>query len=1168
MISQFFLRISKISTIYSLNTNLKMRCSFIKLVIFFFFCNTVGAQNILSKSDFLNPSTSSKVHNWWHWMGGNITKDGITKDLEAMKAHGIVQATIFNIGEIYDKKVDVPKVKFNSPEWIQMYQWALQEANRLGITIGIQTIDGFATVGGGWITPEMSMKEYVWTKASIDGGKLLNIKLAEPSKRENYYQDEAVIAFPMQENKNSFKNANPKIEVNKVPTGTVLFDGNPKSEINFKKKDVVEITFNTDFTTNKLVLHPHLMFSWDLAIVDNGRVKLFFELSASNDGKQFTKVADLESVGINKPIAITFPTTKAKYFRLELVKTSFTYFDTLPIAEFELLKDDENPLFQAPVTSFFEKTSSVYDLNENALDSNSKNNINPILENSVVDITRYMAADGTLKWNAPKGRWQIIRFGYTSTGVKVDPASKDGEGLEADKLDTRAIDLHINSYAKKLIDAAGKYKGNTLKFILMDSWEAQFQTWTKSFAQEFKNRRGYDIRPWIPVLCGETVGSTKLSESFLFDFRKTIADLLDQNFYKHFSDLCHENQMEFHGESIYGGWGAYPPMDALKSNEYIDMPMTEFWAGENNDKLTEYKPANKPSYCMPTYSALAFNKQIIGSEAYTGFAHYSEAPGDLKPFGDAAFCAGVNQIILHSYIHQPFDKKPGMTLGKFGGHYNRNNPVWEYNYDWLKYQSRVQYILQKGQPVVDVLFYVGDELPWFYTKSFVKDLPYGITPNACNNDMLSKRINVVDGKLTLDGKQSFSLLMLHNTSKMEFSTLQRIAELVKAGAVVYGPKPLEMLSLTEAKNDSIAFKQLVDAVWGTTTANNYGKGKMISGEPLDKVIRELNVTPDLTTNTQNPKEMMFIHKKLDDKDIYFVFNQQNRELNREILFRVNGKTPEIWNAENGEVTKPAIFSIERNQTRIPATFKPYESKIFVFTNEAPTRYIQKVAFEGKQIFPLQQLNDTIISVPQAELKKGKFELKSVFTGEFDLNTNDTKLIKTKLVQPKVLDILKPKIKIEFFPISDEIIPSVEMTSLKSLTEFENPAIKYFAGKAKYTITFNVPKNYSNSEDSIVLNLGKMDATAEVVLNGKLLTYAWQSDTRIPVMNLLKGENKLVVTVATVCRNRFIGDLNQFGTVKSLWTTSPIDQILNKTMPLKPSGLMGPIQLVEYKIEYK
>jgi hypothetical protein len=1141
-----------------------MKSSFITLVLLFLFCNATIAQNILNTSDFQNPKTATKVHVWWHWMGGNITKDGITKDLEAMKSHGVVQATIFNIGEIYDKKVDVPKVKFNSPEWIEMYQWALKEANRLGVTIGIQTIDGFATVGGSWITPEMSMKQYVWTKTAVDGGKEVNITLAEPNKLEDFYRDEVVLAYPMQENTNSFKEANPKIEVNKIPTGAVLFDGNPKSEINFNKKTIVDVSFAKDFTTNKLVLLPHLAFCWDYVIVDNGKIVLRFALSSSIDGKTFSKVAEVESIGSNKTITVSFPTTSAKYFRLELIKSSMTYFDTLPIAELALLKDNEEALFQSGVSSFFEKTASVYDLNENALDANTTINLNPVPENSVVDITTKMAADGTLKWNAPQGRWQIIRFGYTSTGVKVDPASKGGEGLEADKLDTNAIDLHINSYAKKLIEAAGQYKGNTLKFILMDSWEAQFQTWTKSFAQEFKSRRGYDIRSWIPVLCGETVGSTKLSEAFLFDFRKTIAEMLDQNFYKHFSDLCHENQMEFHGESIYGGWGAYPPSDALKTNEYIDLPMTEFWAADNSNKLLEYKPANKPNYCMPTYSALAFNKQIIGSEAYTGFAHYSEAPGDLKPFGDAAFCAGVNQIIMHSYIHQPFDNKPGMTLGKFGGHYNRNNPVWEFNYDWLQYQSRVQYILQKGQPVVDVLFYVGDELPWFYTKSFVKDLPYGITPNACNNDMLNKRINVVDGKLTLDGKQSFSLLLLHNTKKMEFSTLKRIAALVNAGAVVYGPKPQAMLSLTDIKSEANAFNQLVDAVWGNSTQNNYGKGKMISGEPLDKVISQLNVTPDLTTNTQNPKEIMFIHKKLADKDIYFVFNQQNKELSREILFRVTGKSPEIWNAENGEVTQPAIFSFEKNQTRIPVTFKPYESKIFVFNNVAPIHYVQKVAIEGKQLFPLQQLNDTIISVPQAELIKGKFNFISNATGKYTFTTNDTKQFNTMLTEPKVLKLLIPKTKIEFFSASNEIIEPVEVNELKSLTEFENPSIKYFAGKAKYTINFNVPKNFVSANDSIVLNLGMIDATAEVILNGKFLTYAWKSSTCVAVKDLLKGENTLIVNVATVCRNRFIGDLNQYGSVKSLWTTSPIEQILNKNMPLKPSGLMGPIQLIGYK----
>lgn len=1146
-----------------------MKSTLSKFFLLFFFAGTLTAQTTLNQTDFQTPTTKTKVHAWWHWMGGSITKDGITKDLEAMKSHGIVQTSIFNIAAIYDKKVDVPRVKFNSPEWIEMYQWALKEAHRLGITVGVETIDGFATLGGPWITPEMSMKQYVWSKTSVEGGKAVNVKLQEPLKLENYYRDEVVVAFPMKENTNSFVEARPKIEVNKVATANTLFDANPKTEIDLKKKQVIDLSFDKDFTANKLVLFPHLSFCWDFVLVDNGKITLQFDLSTSNDGKQFTKVADLTSVGSNKAITVNFPTTKAKYFRLELKKASFVYFDTLPIAELELLKDDEQPLFQSPLSSFFEKTASVYDLKENVLDFNVKKAVSPISENSVIDISSFMAPDGTLKWNAPKGRWQIIRFGYTSTGVKLDPSTKGEEGLECDKLDTAAVNLHMDSYAKKLVDAAGIYKGNTLKFFLMDSWEAQFQTWSKNFGKEFKNRRGYSILPWIPVLCGETVGSIALSEAFLFDFRKTIADQLDQYFYKHFSDVSHRNGMEYHGESIYGGWGAYPPSDALKTNEYIDLPMTEFWANDNKDRMAEYNPANKPASCMPTYSALAFGKQIIGSESYTGMAHYSEAPGDLKPFGDAAFCAGVNQIILHSFVHQPLDIKPGMTLGKFGGHYNRNNPVWEFNQDWLQYQARVQYILQKGEPVVDVLFYIGDELPLFYTKSFVNDLPYGTVPNACNNDMLTKRIKVIDGKLSLGGNQRFSLLMLHNSTKMEFSTLKRVAELVKEGAVVYGPKPLEMLSVNDIKNDSVAFKQLVDAVWGNSTENSYGKGKMFSVKPLATVIKQLNMTPDLTTNTQNSKDIMFIHKKIGDSDVYFVFNQQNREINREILFRVSGKSPEIWNAVNGSVTKPAIYAFEKNQTRIPATFKPFESKIYIFKNETPAHFIQQVALDGKQIFPLQQANDTTISVPEAVFKNGKFGLLSNLSGKYTFTTNDTKLIPAALVQPKVLELSTPKAKIAFFSASNEVIPSVEVAGLKSLTEFENPAIKYFAGKATYTINFTVPKDYVlQSMDSIVLNLGKMDATAEVILNGKLLTYAWQSNTCVPVTGLLKAENTLVVSVATVCRNRFIGDLSQFGSVKSLWTSSPIQEILNKDMPLKPSGLIGPLKLVGFKTIFK
>jgi len=342
---------------------------------------------------------------------------------------------------------------------------------------------------------------------------------------------------------------------------------------------------------------------------------------------------------------------------------------------------------------------------------------------------------------------------------------------------------------------------------------------------------------------------------------------------------------------------------------------------------------------------------------------------------------------------------------------------------------------------------------------------------------------------------------------------------------------------------------------------------MISGKPLAEVIKQSNVIPDLNTNTGNPKELMYIHKKLDNMDIYFVFNQQNRALNRELIFRVTGKTPEIWNAENGDVIKPAIYFIEKNQTRIPVSFKPYESKIFVFKNEAPDNFIQQVSLAGKQIFPQQNLADTTFQIPLAVLNQDKFSFTSEFTGDYTFTTNKDKVMKAKLLQPEMVEISNSKIRIEFYPISDEVIQPVEVTSLKSLTEFKNPAIKYFAGKAKYTINFSAP-DFASASDSILLDLGNLSATSEVILNGKLLANPWQSNTRLVVSGLIKAENKLEITVANVCRNRFIGDLIQYGSIKSLWTTSPIETILNKDMPLKPSGLMGPLKLVGYKSTVK
>lgn len=1122
-------------------------------VMVWFGPNFAFSQNSLNNDEFKTPPNSVKVHTWWHWINGNITKDGITKDLESMKQQGISQATILNVGSWIPMEIVSPPVKFYTGEWYEMFKWALQEANRLSITIGVHNCDGWSTSGGPWITPEKSMKQYVWSKSTVEGDQEISVQLAQPPTVQNFYRDVAVVAYPINESLNSYQKAEPQVTLNKSNVNIILNDGNPLSELKIKTGDAISIVFTSEFTADKLVVFPRMVFDWS----DMSRISAQFILSSSADGVNYNKIRDLEFLGVNNSVAITFRETKSKYFKLECVKSIDNYI----ISEFELLKGTEEPGWSPKISGFIEKIGSVKSTSESKFDLTNGNKLKGIPEKTVIDLTTSVSPDGILKWKAPKGTWRIIRFGYTTTGKTNGPATPEGTGLEVDKMDSEALDFHFNSFAGKLTEAAGNYTGNTFKFLLIDSWECFYQNWTQNFPKEFSARRGYEITPWIPVLCGEVVENTQLSEAFLHDFSKTISDLIDAKYYKHFGELCHKNKLEMHAEIIYGNNGDYPALDILRSNNYPDLPMTEFWAQPNKNQFPEYQPADRPTAGFPTYAALACNKQIIGSEAYTGYAHYSESPVDLKPFGDAAYCSGINQMILHSYVLQAGENKPGATLMQFAAHFNRNNPWWEFAGGWMEYQARVQYVLQRGEPVVDVIFYAGDKLPQYLSKSIVNDLPYGIQANACNFDML-QQAKVVDGKISFGGRQSFTILTLPKSTTMNLATLKRIAELVNAGAVVFGPKPLEMLSLPDIKKSTVEFGKLAAELWGISEENKYGKGKVISGKPIGQVLKELHVVPDFTANSNDPKELMFIHKKMDDIDVWFVFNQQNKPLNRELLFRVTGKTPEIWNPGNGISTQLAVYSIEKNQTRIPYSFKPLESAIFVFRNGSNTNSINKVTLGGNQIFPQVKFADNVV-VPQAVFVNGKLNFDTEMKGEYTFSTTDGKIIKAALIQPQIVELSDLKARMEFFPISDENIGPLEITALKSLTEFDNPAIKYFAGKVKYTIQFDAPNGFTASNNSVLMNLGNMDATAEVRLNSNLLGYVWLPNTEINVSGLLKAENTLEVTVANVCRNRFIGDLIQYGKVKSLFTTSPITTILNRNMPLKPSGFMGPLKLIKY-----
>ncbi len=1058
---------------------------------------------------FQNPPQSSKVHTWWHWMQGSISKDGITKDLESMKAQGIVEATILNIGLIDNKKYFVPQIKFRTEEWYNMFKWALTEAKRLGITIGAHNCDGWSSSGGPWITPEKSMKMFTWANTNIKGGKTVSIQLERPFSKDNFYKDVAVVAFPSSTEINSFQKAKPTILLNDSTNASLLADGNPISSVKLDRGNVITFQFATEFEATKICLLPRKEFTWS----SPKDFEMSYELSSSSNGKDFQQLLEFKVKGLNEIKQIEIPATKSRYYKLAI--KDFGYTDSwlaLTMAEVELLKKNEFPSYNPNIQFHQEKTVMVKAGDKKSFENTGLSK-GGVIQSEVVDISNKMDTNGMLHWNAPAGNWKIIRFGYTTTGAINAPATKEGEGLECDKMDSSMVEFHFSQFPQKLIDKAGDMAGNTFKFLLIDSWECAFQNWTQSFPHEFETRRGYKITPFIPALCGEMVTDAATSEAFLFDFRNTIADLIEHNYYKKFNSLCHKNKLEMHAEVIYGGSG-YPPLDVLKTNQYADMPMFEFWTGHNGKTTTlEYNASKNVSLEFLASATLFNNKKVLGSEAYTGSAHYSESPAELKPYGDRAYCSGINQMILHSYVHQPTDSVPGMTLGGFASHFNRNNSWFNFAGSWMDYQSRIQYMLQQGQMQADVLYYVGDQLPQYLEAGKAVNVPNGYQIHVANFDILKNKTAMKNGKLTF-GNVVFSLLTLPENMGMELATLVRLEELVKVGLVVYGPKPTKLLSMYGIKNNAFRFNQLIDNIWGkldgvSVKESSYGRGKIYWGEPMKTVLDKIKLKPDFETLSTDTATFLYTHRALGNKDIYFVYNQQNKENIRDLYFRSVNTSVKEYNPMDGTITPIAFTKTLDGRTKIPFTFGAGESRIFVFEKG-----------EGKPI-------------------------------------------KSNMGSKEVIEIVDFKGTISFDTRGYGKIEPINITRLQSLTDFENKDIKYFSGFAKYNINFKAPAPFVKSKGKLLLDMGRIGVTAIVTLNGSLLGTVWYSNTQFDVSGLLKEENKLEVIVGNEHRNRIIGDFIEFGKLKNIWTTSPVQNYLDKDKPLKPSGLIGPIKLLMF-----
>lgn len=1133
------------------------------LLIFFILsgCNKTVVEGI-DPIAFQNPPDSVRIYAWWHWMDNAITKEGITKDLEAMKAQGVEGATILNIGLFNERNFGVPPVEFGTAEWYNMFHWALQEADRLGMTIGAHNCDGWSTSGGPWITPEMSMKQIVWSKTVLPGGSSLDTTLLKPFGLRDFYQDVAVIAYKISENANSFQAASPTITVNDSIDGRKLYDGDPVSSIRIRKDANIRIDFRKPFTAEKLVIHPRVIFSW----ASMNEIGSRYVLYSSSDGKKLYPVKSFSVRGVNKNIEIIIPRITSKYFILEFQgRSNVPSYSALDIGEIELLKSNESPAYNPRITNHLEKIVNVKpDQEKDMFQPDRITDMPAVNISDIMDITGNMTADGHLKWNAPDGIWTVIRFGYTTTGSMNAPSTESGRGLECDKMDQAALDLHFRSFPKKLIENAGPMAGNTFKYLFIDSWECGYQNWTGKFPEEFKKRRGYSMLPWIPALCGEIIDDSRSTEAFLHDFRLTIADLIETNYYEHFADLCHKNGMELHAEVIYGGEN-YPPLKVYKSNRYEDLPMYEFWTSMDQNGFVDYHPSGKSEYVTPAQAGNLYGKTIIPSEAYTGYAYYSEAPWDLKPFGDRAYCEGINRMVLHSYVHQPFDSVPGMTLGTFANHFNRLNAWWPHVSSWFTYQARIQYLLQQGTTVSDILYFTGDRLPQYQPSTSLYDVPTGYNLQICNMDVLSNNAKVTDGSIELNNGQHFRILILPDDSVMNLSTLLAVSQLAHNGATILGPPPVGTLSMENMTDETSKLQDLAKEMWGAPDTNDhfdhkYGSGEVLWGESLKSLLQNLEYQPDFEWISPDSAKLLFIHKKINEQDIYFVANQEERSVDTECIFRIEGKTPECWDPQYGKVEKPAIFRIENGRTRIPVKFSPKESKLFVFNNRKPEQYITSVSSGGKLLFTDNPGGIIENNIPEILYSDTGYKILAENGGNYVVISNNGHEYNITAEPSEVYQVEDPDMELTFGDTGSAIKPG---SSFKSWTTFNDPEEKYFSGRATYTIHFDLPKDWVEQTDSVYLSLGNVAVTAKVSMNGKALGTIWIPDYRINVTDIIRDSgNKLTVQVANVYRNRIIGDLRQYGHLKNAWTTSPIHNLFNPEMPLRQSGLLGPVHLIQ------
>jgi hypothetical protein len=1071
-----------------------------------------AAKSTLSEENFKNPPEEFKPRTWFHAMSGNMSKEGLTKDLEAIEKVGIGGILLFNISQ------GIPNgpVKYNSPEHHEMLKHAAAECERLGLSFGVHNCDGWSSSGGPWITPEQSMKMVVWSEIVSDGGKV-ELLLPQPTTREGLYNDIAVLAHPSLKSEiDDFENL-PKITTSdKNADVTIISDNLWDAETQIRQNGENHPWIQFEYVSEKEIRSVFLVFN-----DRNGEAVL----QVSEDGRNFRTVRELYKVRTGKnewAINDHFEPVKSRFFRLQLNQT-MTFKEAKLLSTLCL----HNVLGRTSIART--EDSKMTPIGDPAPEM-------IIDKNKIVDVSAGMDSQGFLKTTLPEGIWTILRFGYTSTGAYNHPASDEGRGLECDKFSREAFKIHYDAFSKKVIDNTKSIAPNALQYIEIDSYEMGGQNWTENIDSLFQAEKGYELKEFLPLFTGKFVENAETSDAVLSDFRDLACNLMTENYFGYFTELCREDGIKSYIEP-YG----FGPVNDLDVGGKADINMGEFWM---NREMTMVQSAVSASHI--------YGKTVTSAESFTSTPeiNWKGNPAMAKKSGDLAWTFGINEFMFHRFAHQANTHvKPGMTMNRWGFHFDRTQTWWENaGAGWFKYMARGQYLLRQGVPVSDLLVFVGDGSPnsVYLRNEFEPEIPASTNFDCVNADVLINRITIKNKKLVLPEGTQYRALVLKNCENLSLKTLHRIHEIAVKGVPIIGEKPQKLLGYSSSVEDRKIFTKLMEEIWLKSTTH--------SDFNWETIFEKEGILPDLTISGRG--EFNFMHRKMPGADIYFLSNPDSVAQQLECNFRIQQKIPELWNPMTGETKKSAQFKTEKNSTKVWINLEAEESVFVVFRESAAG----------------------VPSVSEPEKLK---------TAEYFLTENNQLQVETYTETPALK--IDGDWEVEFLKEHDYAGNHIfeTLTDWKDNTD-EN--IKYYSGTAIYRKTFDFSGEVNNSEKDYFLDLGEVKIVAEVILNGKDLGVFWMPPFHVDISEALQqGENSLEIKITNQWSNKLIGDERfptsypAFKLEGSFPKNSMVEwYVKNEPMPagqrttfctadfykvddpLMPSGLLGPVKIQIHK----